>query len=734
MKATLLSILIAILSAGCGAASAQDNGFKLSGSIGAGGIGTDEETKDAAKLNEYRDLSDGPFGVFDLQGRNGLFYFDMFGENLGRDDMRLSAQGGVHGRFRFDFHADWLVHNFGFGPNGARLPYTGIGEHTLWLFATVPAELANSQVPPWSSFSFSSKRRDIGGEFEFSGRSPWYAVVEGNEVRQTGINKVDAAALGTSPGNGFIDLPYPLHHSTVNVSVEGGYQSPRAHFAVHWLESIFSNDNEFLEFQNPFFGFGMDTATFAPNNNYTRISASGMLRKLFLNSTLSGRLTYDRVTDDADMIDEVLNTSGSAALTPTNPSSPVFYGKVENVTGQVSFASEPLRRLDTRLYYNYYRRRNTSTDIAFNVPLTTTGLVCFAPGTTSPANVNVVCEGERYEYTKNNAGFEAGYRLSPGNRWSAGYDYLDINRNRFDSEETSENRFFVQWSNTSSDVVTARLKYQYTRRRSEFLTDNAGFNAYSPYYLERFNRSFDVSDLNQHLLKAYLDWTPAPLLDFGFEAYYKKNDYQDVVLGRLKDHRKELYGSLSYGDPEKFRVTLFGDIEWIDYDSYHRTVNAATCPPSSPNCFDPNVPPTTAAFNWGAKLRDKNWTVEFGGDWPVSARLVLKASALIQETKGWVDFQSQTLSDGTPATLLFPIRSYDDTHRRSFNPRALILISRDLDWTVGYSYEKYGYKDDQYEGFLYTIGSGTTTSYLSGVYAFPDYTAHIAYSTIRYRF
>jgi hypothetical protein len=348
--------------------------------------------------------------------------------------------------------------------------------------------------------------------------------------------------------------------------------------------------------------------------------------------------------------------------------------------------------------------------------------------------VNVVCEGERYEYTKNNAGFEAGYRLSPGNRWSAGYDYLDINRNRFDSEETSENRFFVQWSNTSSDVVTARLKYQYTRRRSEFLTDNAGFNAYSPYYLERFNRSFDVSDLNQHLLKAYLDWTPAPLLDFGFEAYYKKNDYQDVVLGRLKDHRKELYGSLSYGDPEKFRVTLFGDIEWIDYDSYHRTVNAATCPPSSPNCFDPNVPPTTAAFNWGAKLRDKNWTVEFGGDWPVSARLVLKASALIQETKGWVDFQSQTLSDGTPATLLFPIRSYDDTHRRSFNPRALILISRDLDWTVGYSYEKYGYKDDQYEGFLYTIGSGTTTSYLSGVYAFPDYTAHIAYSTIRYRF
>lgn len=87
-----------------------------------------------------------------------------------------------------------------------------------------------------------------------------------------------------------------------------------------------------------------------------------------------------------------------------------------------------------------------------------------------------------------------------------------------------------------------------------------------------------------------------------------------------------------------------------------------------------------------------------------------------------------------PDPFLFPIRSYDDTRRKSFNCRAEIHIAPDLEWNAGYSYEKYRYKDDQYEGFLYTIGTGITTSYLSGAYAFPDYTAHIVYSTIRYRF
>jgi hypothetical protein len=732
MRIKFLFILVASLFTLFEAAPAQDDNAKVTGSVEASGIGTGQTSKDAAKVNEYRDLSDGAFGSFDLIGRSKRFYLNGYGENIGRDDMFLSFKGGMHDQFKFGIYGDWLTHNFGFGPNGARSPYSNPGSADLRLISTDPAVLGNSNVPQWSSFNFSSTRRDVGGKVEFSLGSPWYFLVDTNQVRQSGINKVDAAALGTSPGNGFIDLPYPLDYSTHNVSVEAGYQKPRGHISINWMESSFDNTNALLYFQNPFFGFGKDTATFSPDNNYNRISVNGMLRQLFWNSTLSGRMTYDKVTDSQDMIGSVLNTSGTSNLSPTSPSDPTFKGDVYNTTAHVSFASAPVRRLNTRAYYNFYKRSNQSTDIEFQT--LEGGLACAASSPTSSTNLSVFCEGERYGYTKNNPGIEAGYRLSTENRLSAGYDYLHTQRNRFDADTTKEQKTFVQWSNASLGSLTARLKYQYLQRRSDFITGNAGYDANDQFFLERFSRSFDVSNLNQHLLKAYLDFSPIPLLDFGFEAYYKRNAYQEVTLGRQKDRRKEFYGSVSYGDPSKFRVTLFGDVEFINYDSYHRTVNSNPCPPAAPNCFDPTTAPSATAFNWSEKLHDKNWTAELDADWPISPKLTLKGSALIQETKGGVDFQSQTLASGVPAALLFPINAYDNTKHRSVNPRAVYLIARQVELTIGYSYEKYRYTDDQYSGYQYTIGANTTRSYLSGIYAFPDYRMHVGYGTVRYLF
>ena len=730
---TFCTCIIFIFALSC-AVFAQDGKFKLSGSVAVEGIYTTDEAKDAAKLHEYRDLYSGPLGAFELRGRGKRFYLDAFGENLGRDNMYVNVEGGVYGRFHFRVYGDWLKHIFGLGPNGARTPYQDPGSRDLQLFSTIPATLTNSSVPPWASFNFQMQRRDVGGNFELSGSTPWYVLIETNDVYQSGINKVDAAALGISPINGFIDLPYPVSYTTRNVSVEGGYQKPRGHISGNAAYSSFDNDHHLLSFQNPFFGFGQDTATFAPDNSYVRLGASGMLRQLPLNSTLSGHATYERGTDAIDMITEVLNTFGSSALTPTNPSSPVFHGKVENTTFQISFASELARHLDTRVYYKYYKRNNTSTAIEFEVPLTTIGMVCAKDNETNPIPLSVFCAATRYGYSKYNPGAEAGYRVTHGNRLSAGFDYLHTNRNRFDANTTRDQKAFVQWSNSSLDFMTARFKYQFLQRRSDFLTNNSGFNANSRFFLERYNRSFDVENLNQHLIKADIDISPIKFLDFGFEAYYKRNNFRDFVLGRVNDRRKEFYGSISYGNPDKFRVTLFSDVEFINYDSYHRTINVDNCPSTAPNCFDPTTDPTTTAFNWGAKLKDKNWTVEFGADWHLTTHFALKGSVLEQETRGSVDFQSQTLADGTPATLLFPIGAYDNTKRRSINPRAVYIFTNTAELTIGYAYERYEYKDTQFEGYQYTIGSDTTTSYLSGIYAFPDYRANIAYATLRYIF
>ena len=85
MNKKLISILIANLFIAA-PVYAQD-AFQLQGSVSLGGINVDDgDAKDASKLNQFRDLSDGGMLGFELRGRSSRYWLDLFGENLGRDD------------------------------------------------------------------------------------------------------------------------------------------------------------------------------------------------------------------------------------------------------------------------------------------------------------------------------------------------------------------------------------------------------------------------------------------------------------------------------------------------------------------------------------------------------------------------------------------------------------------------------------------------------------------------
>jgi hypothetical protein len=78
-------------------------------------------------------------------------------------------------------------------------------------------------------------------------------------------------------------------------------------------------------------------------------------------------------------------------------------------------------------------------------------------------------------------------------------------------------------------------------------------------------------------------------------------------------------------------VTFFGDIEFIQYDSYHRNIKGGTCPAGSSNCFNPNSPPTANAYNWDATNKDKNWALGIGTDWKAMERLTLGLGELVAD-------------------------------------------------------------------------------------------------------
>ncbi len=735
MRATALAVIVPMVLSAAALAAEGDDGLKFEGSIGLGAIvtNTSASTKDEAKLNEYRDLRSGALSYFDIKGRGDNRYLDMFGENLGRDDQYLDVRGGQYLDYKYRVYDNRIIHNRTFN---AITPYSGVGT------ATLDATFPNTNTDTWNRFDFATKRDNIGAMLEVSRNSPWFFRMDANEVRDKGL-KLIGGSNGTSPGNGFTDKPFPVDFATRNISAEGGYASKAGQLSVNVLHSTFSNENELLHWKNPFFGPGasgtlFDTTTLPPDNETNKISVNGNLRQLPLGSTIAGRITYAKTTNNFDILSTILSvptTGGAAVDTATTPNRSTFDGEVVHKTASLSVYSNPSQTIDTRVYWYEFKKDNRSPTVTFS-PSATSNLQC------SGAN----CVTEILSFDKTNIGTDVGYRINRTNRLVFGVDYVDLNRDRVDFDETKDWRETVEYKNTSLDSLTARAKYQHLQRRSHFLEGESGTSANDPEFLNRFIARFDASNVDQDLFKIGMDATPAELWDVGIEGIIKHNDYKDTFLGRTKDNRQELFLSVGYGDIKKFRVLLFADVEYIQYDSLHRNISTVSsgsgaapnntpsgfCQSTAPNCYDPNTAPTNSNYNWDATNKDRNYAFGLGADWAATQRWKFSSSLLFERTYGTVDFAVQ--AGANPTVPQVPIGNYDNTRRLSFNLKSTYKHSEQLEFTGGYAYDKFRFSDIAYDGFQYTIPSGTSTSYLSGAYAFPNFIARSFYFVSTYKF
>jgi MtrB/PioB family decaheme-associated outer membrane protein len=703
MRQKLICILIANLFAAAAPAFAQAQDLQVTGNVSLGGIGSDDDdARDPAKLNEYRDLDDGVLFGFDVRGRGSRYWFDLFGENLGRDDQYINLRGGTYDVFKYRLYSDSLRHNFLY--NGLT-PYTGAGSNAHR--TTFPRLDPNA----WNTIDSNYKRRDDGGFFEFQGVSPWYFRVDANQVSWKG-NKPGSASQGTSPGNGYVDLFFPVDYDTRNVIGEVGYSTRTLHASLSYMVSKFENSEELVTWTNGYYGNGIDTSYLAADNKYERFAGNFSWRQLPANGTLAARFTMDQLSSEVPLGTSVLGTT-TGGMQATGPNVPTFDGNVENETFTASYAFAPVRNLDGKVYYNYRKRDDTSTHVVFS------STAIPGPEANHP-----------YSYKTNNFGVDAYWRFDRANRLGAGYDWNETERTRFDYDQTEDSRFFVEFKNTSLDNLAARLKYTYLDRSSNFLLGSSGTGPTDAAYWNRYVTAYDLADVKSDQFKLTLDWSVAPGLDVGLEGIVKQNDYEKNTLGRKSDDRSEIYVSASYGNIGGPRLTAFADLEKVEYKSTHRIVGTGT----TAGAYEPSTPPNASNYNWDGKVEEENWAVGFALDWPIAANFRMNASAIYYKTDGMVDLQ---LQEGVPTSVVrpVPITYFDDTKKTSINVKGTYDFSKRLSLTAGYAYEKYEYSDEQYNGYRYTIpASSNQNSYLSGVYAFPQYKANIFYGFVSWRF
>ena len=351
MSKKLLSTLIASLFVTAPAfAQTADDPIRVQGTATVGGIYNNQNAADTAKLEEYQDLGNGALSNVGAWGRNSTTWFQGYGENFGRTDQYMFLRGGMYDVFKVGGYLNDMPHNFS---SNAITPYNGVGGTTLT--ATFP------QLNPgtWNSFNLGYERRDAGGYFEWQKNSPWYFRVDGNQVKFDGT-KVGSAALGTSPGNGYIALPIPIQNSTSNVGVEGGYQTSKATVSLRWDYSKFNNSDQTLSWTSPY-SWGVtpavasnlqDTSYLAPDNTFNKFTITGNYRDLPWRSVISARYSYAKTTSDVPLATSALNSFPTVvANNQTYPDSSNFAGEHINQSFALAWTANPYAAFDTRVYY-----------------------------------------------------------------------------------------------------------------------------------------------------------------------------------------------------------------------------------------------------------------------------------------------------------------------------------------------------------------------------------------------
>jgi MtrB/PioB family decaheme-associated outer membrane protein len=628
----------------------------VTGTIGLGGQYLDVRG-DKAKFNEYRDIDSGVTGQLNLDVSLKDYYLSLNGENIGwnynknagLDTQRYTLTGGMYEQFKYSLFYDETLHNITFGAKSA---FSGIGSNTL------TGDVANLALP-LNSFDYGTKRRSYGGGIEGSFKSPFFFDVK---VDRSEVKGILPAGDGFA-ANGF-ELPVPIKYSTDNLYLATGYQSRNVIFKVDGTLSKFENHNgNWLFFQQP--GGAPAQYSLPPDNSYYKIGSSLMV-KLPLNSSFVIRGSYAKLEDDMTLTE----------------ASPVqrFGGDVNFTSVSAALASNPITPLNLRLFYNYFERNNDSS------VLSNYGDV---PGEPNP----------RFDYRKQEAGLDLGYRLPAKTKVDVGYKYQQVSRNRDDNIETRDNIIFGQIKNTFLDWMSAKVRYQHLVRNSDLLpTETPGFVKY------------DVADKTEDIVKAGFDFQPIENMSLGIEYNFKQNRYEDSIYGVKSDIRHEVYVDATYA------VSIVKLNAYYDMELVERIMNANNTGGSG--------------VSWSSKRDDSSYNYGLKADVDI-IKNVLSAQVgwRYEKSYGSNDFSNVTPSD----PFLQNVSALDDFVRKTITAKFGYHVTKQLLVDFGYMFENLKYDDDAWKNYSIPNAFANGT-FLTGAYANPNYQAHVGFLKLGYNF
>jgi len=566
-------------------------GWNVGGSVEAGGIYSFGE-RSSFKFNEYRDMDNGFVGELTLRGekKEQPYYFDLRAKNPARDDQLYEGEFGRYGLFRLDLGWDRTPHVLS---NTARTIYQQNGDmftlpSTLraaiaTTFTTAPITGAATRTAISNTIDGLLRPVDLGFNtdvgkvgFKYTPLEELRFDLEYMNIRREGKRPIGVQLAGSTSGP-VNELAVPIETSTNEVKLGAEYARANWGLQFGYTGSFFRNEFSGYTVDNPIQATntaaanGTDRFSAPPDNMAHAFNLTGTAALPF-RTRINGTFGYTMLRQDQQFEFSTGNAALAGRRNSDDAGNSSADAKTNLVLANIVLTSRPINTVTGTARYRYFELQN---DMPLHI---FTGGIYVGGGTTQGS-----AQSKNERYTKQNTGFDLGWRPIRQVAVKAGYEYEHWNRGDIEDRSFSNSEHIGKISAdvTPVDWFLGRVAYSYGDRTVDGFT-------FDPTSMLPQSLKYNYADRRRHRVDALLQFSPWETFTPSVNVGYALDDYPSNLFGLLKDDYFSAGVNLVWS-PLKW-LTLIGDYtyEHYTYNIISRYLVGGVFPGSSFNDWKSN--------------------------------------------------------------------------------------------------------------------------------------------------
>lgn len=675
--------------------------------------------RSSSQFDEYRDIRPGLFireADVDLDHLlHSNYFFNLQTRQSWQNDRRFLGVFGNRGKFTCEVRQDATPHDF---TNTATTLFT---ESSPGVF-TIPAAtrtnlIANpgslpTMVAGATPLDVVLQRRLTNGGCQFTPSAAWTFNVQYSHDAVGGYRP-----LGTTLNDetNVLEQPEPVNYTTHEVKAGVEYATRKVAFQAGYNASIFTDAHSTMFWDNPFsktdaIGSGAHgQMALYPDNNSQNLSFAAAWN-LSKTTRLMVSVSPEWMRQNTSFLPFTVNTA--VTNVPALPATSLN-GRKTTVATNITVTSHPLAQLSLNAHYRDYDYINNTPSLFFPDYVYTDRQLA-----------GVARQSLPYGFNQQTVGTSASWMLHRGESITAGYEFVDLNRQHRDVAKSLEHIGSITFDANPKQWFSLRASYQHSERNPQaYLVNQELYPRGGMPVVPTGWQMFDEAARSRNRGSALMQVDASDRLSLS--GWYDNNQdrYHDSVYGLLA------YRSLETGMDATYRlrngISLFADYTFERYESDQRARQYSRTNNSSIN-------------DWESYIGDAIHTTSAG------ISLLQFRRRVTIDTFYSLSFAKDRLNNralgnrSAPDFLVTTAQDYPATSNRFHQLTAALRyrLSNNLFSRLEYKWERYDRTDFQIQNMtpdMVLYDSKMATSVFLGADV-PAYQVHIVSVSLNYRF